>query len=755
MAYGLRLRIEYKDINEVLTQINIYRRDYSGTADVRYAPAAFKAEWGDQGSSDSLPPCVYGSSVTVYLDAEIDFEYLGMFSADSKKYLVEIKKPGVVFRKWFIEPDSWNEPLIAVPYPCQFTAYDGLGYLSKFNFEPTAQPNERQTIETIVTDILNSTGLGLAINFNIDFAENGGGNYLADTIDTSVFEGMKKMDVLNQLLTGCRIYQRSGEWFVDSNKQLSEKSVTYTDYWREDTADFDVLPALKTLTVKQDFGYQKNVLKNGSFATYNSELALFETWLNLSVTPQQRELNKDGDKYVYIPGQQYPGSYASQGYGLINHCLKKTLAVKQTDSNIKFDLKYALMGAKYSSLMFIGLRIVGSSATYYLRREHYYETTEPKWEWINMVDKPSQGDAHICLKSHSAVSAYTGIILKHPYYNTFDNVTAYPFDTITDHFENFSAAIDGFPISGELQIYLYVPYTDRAQIAGSCFTGITLTLLNEEEEEYPTEKTYVITNDLNNNETPDNIELKVGDYPDIINNKLIYHGGFRRTDDDTPTVLWTYPGSAITYSYAEFIGRSLAAIMKTPRQRYNAKLSDVIPLDLVVFEDVENPGKKFIEVGLTYNDETQTCEGQYAEVLEFDIDGFTVENSTIVVLPETARQPEKVAKVENIEERVQLIDENGALVSAPGYLYANDFEFKKEDPADLESDGKTRLQIKREAVTPYNLDPAAGQLQFSLTSVAEVNFAGDANQVNFSAGQFLIHNFNALDKDDRLKALES
>lgn len=754
MAYGLKYRIEYKDRNEVLTQINIYQRDYSGTADVRYAHAAFKAEWGDQGSSDSLPPCAYGSSVTVYLDAEIDFEYLGLFSADSKKHLVEIKKDGVVFGKWFVEPDTWNEPLIATPYPCQFTAYDGLGYLGKDKFEPTAQPNERQTIETIVTDILNSTGLGLAINFNIDFAESGGGNYLADTIDTTIFEDKKKLEVLTQLLRACRIYQRSGEWFVESNKQLSEKPVSYADYWREDTADFDVLPALKTLTVKQDFGYQKNVLKNGSFATYNSELALFETWLNLSVTPQQRELNKDGDKYVYIPGQQYPANYGSEGYGLITNGLKKTLAVKQTDSKIKFDLKYALMGSKYSCLMFIGLRIVGSSATYYLRRERYYETTEPKWEWINMVDLPSQGGAHICLKSHSAVSAYTGITIKHPYYNTFDNVTAYPADKITDHFENFSAAIDGFPVSGELQIYLYVPYTNRPQHAGSCFTGITLTLLDQEEEEYPTEKTYVITNDLNNNETPDDIELKVGDYPDIINTKLIYHGGFRRSDDDTPTTLWTYPGSVIAYSYAEFIGRSLAATMKTPRQSYNAKLSDVVPFDLVVFEDSENPGKKFIEVGLTYNDETQTCEGRYAEVLELDIDGFTVENSTIVVLPETAKQPEKVAKVENIEERVQLIDENGALVSAPGYLYANDFEFKAEDPASLDGDGKTRLQIKREGITPYNLDQAAGQLQFSITSVAEVNFGGNANQVKFSLGKFLIHNFNALDKDERLKAME-
>lgn len=746
MSYGLRYRIEYKDRNEVLTQVNIYRRDYSGTADVRFAHAAFKAEWGDQGSSDSLPPCVYGSSVTVYLDAEIDFEYLDLFSSDSQKHLVEIKKESVVFGKWFIEPDSWNEPLISTPYPCQFTAYDGLGFLADVDFVT----NERQSVETIVTDILNSTGLGLSINFNIDFAEDGGGNYLQKTIDTTVFEGMKKLDVLNQLFKGCRIYQRSGEWHIESNRQLTQKEISYPEYWREGSANFDVLPALKTLTIKQDFGYQKNVLKNGSFETYNKELALFESWSNISVSPVQRELNKDGDKFIYIPGQQYPDTYGHEGYGLITHGVSKSLAVKQTDSKIKFDLKYALMGSAHSCLMFIGIKLVGSTESYYLHRFPYTAATDEKWAWINYINKQSQGDDHICLKSHKEKSkTFVG-----DYYNTFDNVTAWPYDQITDHFENFKAVIDGLPISGQLQILLYVPYTNRPQHAGACYTGVTLTLLDENEEEYPTEKTYVVTNDLNNNETPDDILLKVGDYPDIVNNKIIYHGGFRRSDDETPTTLWTYPGSAIYYSYAEFIGRSLAAMMKTPRQSYNALLSDVIPFDLVVFEDSENPGRKFIETGLTYDDETQTCDGKYAEIIDFDIDGFSVENSSITVLPETAKEPEKVAKVVNIEERVQLIDENGALVSAPGYLYIKDFEFKAENPDDMERDGKTRIQIRHEAITPYNLDQAAGQLQFSITSVAEVNFGGNANQVKFSAGKFLIHNFNALDKDERLKAME-
>lgn len=749
MAYGLRYRIEYKDRNEVLTQINMYCRDYAGSADVRYAHAAFKAEWGDQGEVTTLPQ-VYGSSVTIYFDAEVDYEYLDIFSADARKTLIEVKKAGVVFGRWFAEPDAWSEPLIAPPYPCELTGYDGLGYLDEVDFIAGGEGNERQTVRQILTDIIDSIGLGLDIVFDIDMQESEGDNFLDVTYDTTQFVDKSKLDVLKQLTLGCRVQQRAGKWLITSNNQLLALQTTYPTYWREGEAKIDVLPALKNIKVKQTYGYQDNLFTNGSFNTYNEELRKFETWTNVDVFPLQSILNKDGDKYVWLPGREYPDWFDREGYGYITAGIKKRLPIAQTNGTLKFSLDYALYGSKYSCYMFIRIKLYAAGNTYFLRRRHYVaDSNKPIWEWINLNDKPSLGDDTICLKSHLEKSSARGH--KGEYYNTYDKVTAYSYLDVVDHFEKFNATVEGLPASGQIEIQLLVPYTDRGEIYGSCYTAVQLEISGADDEKYPTDKTYDVVNDLNNNYRPDDLDLLVGDYPNILNNTLIYKGGFRRSDDITPTTAWKYTGGAIGYSFAEFIGRSIAASMLTPRQVMVALLSDLIPLNPIVVEDADNPGKKFIEVGITYNDETQTCDGSYAEMADFNIDFSEVTASTKsaqVVL----KKEDPVAQAINLEERVQLVDDNGALVSAPGYLYDKDFESKPVVPED-EEDGFTRLRIKKEAITPYNLDQAAGQLQFSITSACEMNFNGNANQVRFDAGAFLIHNWNALSKDERLNAL--
>jgi hypothetical protein len=744
MSYGLRIRLEYKDINEVLTQINVYQQDYAGIADVRFAHAAFQAEWGDSGSANNLP-LIYGSSVTVFLDAEFDYEFQYMFSANSKKHRVEIVKGGNLLGKWFVEPDSWNEPLIATPYPCQFTAYDGLGYLADVDYVPDG----RKSVQTILEEILASTGLGLPVNVNIDWVEAGGSGYIEKTIDTDVFEDMSCYDVLEQLFGACRIYQRAGEWRIDTNKAISEKAAN-CDPWVENEPSLATLPALKQLTVVQDWGYNENLIPNGSFDEFNSTSKVFDGWLNIDIVPQQRDLDKEGGKFIYLPGCQWPASFSNKGYGLLTKGVKGSLPVMQTESVLKINLKYALLSLapvdrRYSqgfpaSMMFITVKVAGDTGSYYLRRKPYV-LKDAEFEWINYNNKPSQEDDKITLGSRLEVSKASGH--KGEYYNTFETIAAWPFEKVQEHFETFVATGTGIPATGVLEIYLYVAYTNTTSLGGACYTGVKLEILDETQEEYPTEQKIVIVNDPANNETPDDLNLNVGDYPDVANAKIIYKGGFRRSSG-VPTTLWG------GYTFAEFIGRNIVAAQASPRQSYQVRLADVIPTDLIVVEDPNNPGKLFVENGFVYNDDYQACEGSFSELIDFDIDALTstIENSLAKPKERTRR---KTADSANIEERVTLLDSVGAKVSTPGYLYENDFEIKKL-PEDLE-DGLTRLQIKRGAITPYNLDQAAGQLQFSMTSVAEVNYGGNANQVKFSAGQFLIHNYNAQDKDSRLIAL--
>jgi len=777
MAYNLRIRLEHHDFLGKLSQIDIEERDYAGATDIRTLEGnePMVINYGDR-SGDKLPN-VYGSEAVMQFFAEYDFEFLSLYTSDSKKFRIKHTYDGQPDWLGFISPENWSEPLTATTYKVSATATDGLGALKNETF-PEYPEGTKLSLLQIVSTILEFTGLDLNINTAVNYTEAGqtaGTDILTQTYKQA--ESIAKVncyDLLGQILLNCRIFQRLGQWWIVSYSALRADTISYkkytyagayvsagtisvkidsADYWIENEPQLDMMPALKHLIVIQDYGYNKSLITNGTFAKFNEESAKFDTWTNLWTNPEQRPLDTDGTQFVYIPGQQYPDTFAHEGYGLITNGMTKSLAVSETTSKLNIALKYALMGTAHSCLMFIGIRLVGATNNYYLRRERYALTRDMNWEWVNYTDKPSQGDDHICLLS--AKSWIRSGPNRNKYANTFENITAYPAAEITDHFEEFRATATGIPEDGLLQLYLYVPYTNRAQHAGACYAGVTLELVDENDNHYPEQRSFKITNNPDNKYKPDTETIVIGDLPAMPNANIIYSHGLFRANGKTYTSGWSVPGSAI-YTFVEFIGRLTAAEQANPRQVYDIRLQGITPTLAIVIDDITVTGRRLIENGISYDNRMGAIEGNYTELPPLDIDQFTVEVATefdedgVVVV-------EAIAEPKNIEERVTLIDENGVKVSSPGYLYDKDFETKKfgTDPVLDDMDGFTRFQIKREAIAPYNLDQAAGQLQFSLTSVAEVNYGGNANEVKFTAGQFLIHNYNALDKDDRLTALES
>jgi len=319
MAYGLRLRIEYKDINEILTRINIYQDGYSGAADVRSANAGMRVEWGDQGGEGM--PLVYGSACTIYFDAEFDYEFLYLFSNDSKKHRVDVEKAGALFWTGYIEPDGYSEPLIATPYPVECTAYDGLGFLKDTLFldDSGAAYTGKKTLFEILKICLLKTGLDLPINTAIDWEE------ILQEAGTDLMKVHKSncdnyaeqscYEVIELILRECRILQRLGQWWVISNSNFNRNLIAYfrtnTDgstttgtfdptasgFWYEGQATMEILPALKYLVVIQNYGYIENVIMNGSFDNFSN--GIFEGWENMNVIPKQLPLIKDKSYFDY------------------------------------------------------------------------------------------------------------------------------------------------------------------------------------------------------------------------------------------------------------------------------------------------------------------------------------------------------------------------------------------------------------------------------------------------------------------------
>jgi hypothetical protein len=708
MAYGLRLRIEYRDINEVLTRINIYQDGYAGAADVRYPHAGIRVEWGDRGG-DGLP-VVYGSACTIYFDAVADYEFLYLFSEDARKHLVEIEKNSALFWKGYIEPGAWSEPLIAAPYPVQCTAYDGLGFLKDTDFvdENGDAYTGRKSWYDILKICLDKTGLSLTINTSINWSEEeqtaGTDVTKQHTLNCDTFTGFSCYDVLQTIFPECRIMQRLGQWWVISNTNLEFNLLYYfrttpagstttgtfdpvaSGFWFEGQAVMDVEPAIKKLTVKQDFGYNANLVGNGSFTDFNSDLNAFENWTNINVIPQQKDLNKDGDKFVFVPGKQYPDTFANEGYGLITDGIKKTFTVKETTSVVKFGLKYGLIetaGAKYAGLMFIQIRLVGTTNTYYLARTPYVVGPDKEFLWVNFDDQPSQGDAHITLKSHLEKTAFVqdwvyGVWtnVEGKYFNTFDPVTPWAIDEISDHFESFKASVPGLPESGSIEIYLFVPYSDRVQVLGAAYANVEVEILDQNEEKYPESETYIITNSARNNYVPEDVTLFVGDYPANDSADIIYRGGLQRLDGSNTTA-WTVDGLAAYYTFAELIGRMACSQQRVPRQQYEARLADMIPGLEIIITDDNNPGKRLVENGISYDDRFQAIDGRWTEVLEVDISSQDVEVLVDYSPPTVSgsggggavtNQNDTTPAINNDEQRVQVMDEKSALVSPAGYL---------------------------------------------------------------------------------------
>ena len=341
MAYGLRLQIEYKDRNDILTTINIYQDGYTGEPDTRTASAGAKFDWGDQAGKEN--PCVYGSSCTIYFTAEVDFEFTYLFSSDAQKHMVEILKAGNLYWFGYIELDSWGEPLQSVPYNVQCTAYDGLGFLKNSPFLDASEEvyTGKKTIFDILKICLLKTGLDLTIHTGIDWQEE---LQTANTDLTKVhqlncdaFIDLNCYEVLEKILPECRIFQRSGRWWVISNTNFyrytidyftttpegvvtSESLVSAADgWWFEGLPKMLIIPALKHLNVIQNFGLNSNLILNGSFEKFNAESNTFENWIKYNdVQTIRRILNDDNDKYIIVLGREYPYWQSQQIYRIAN-----------------------------------------------------------------------------------------------------------------------------------------------------------------------------------------------------------------------------------------------------------------------------------------------------------------------------------------------------------------------------------------------------------------------------------------------------
>lgn len=700
-----RLQIEYKDINGIDTRIEVHQTNYSGAVTYReYASdeAACEIQWGDE-SSKRLP-VVYGSQVTLRFDAETDFEFSDFFTSNSRKNQIFVYKNNVLAHVAFGEADTWSESLASAPYEVSLTGYDGLGLLSDEDFlqaDKTPYTN-MMTPLAIIQLVLSKTGLSLPINTAVGLRPLGtaGNPLVACTKDVITYAEMSCYEVLEALLQGCRVFQRHGEWWVVGNEKWTSTNITFyrylangsangtvtkatnfTGFWFEGAGDVEYMPALKEMTVIQDYGYKPNLLNNADFAEIN-DAGNFDNWTAAGTIPEQRVYDGEGNKFVLLPGVELTAGWID--YVRTKYLVSDPVIVSAASDifNVKFD--FAVMGPNKSfSHVFWGMSLqVDGGADYALEAYLDLEDRTIKYRWKEF--------AHAVPIPANPVIKRTNLVFGPDIFTLDTGPTwGYPYNEVMNHFETATLSVqNGIPAAGEVRMYLFLAHTTSI-VAGNCFKDIRLFITDEKEQEYPTNTELLIINDPANNYVPEDIELPNGDLPDLASKRTIYAGGFIGLDDEA-TNLWTLDGFGTNYTYADMIARMIAAEMIVARQSYQVAIADVIPAIEMVFVDDTNSNKKFIEAGITYNDRMQTIEGRYIELGATDIDAFTVAvKHNYKESGPGNKSSGKGGVIYSTDEKVRLIDPISFDVEGnAGYL--NAFQFRQEVDNDT---GRTVISL--------------------------------------------------------------
>lgn len=621
MAYNTIVQFEYKDINDVDTVVKVKQLGYTGAATVRrYVTAGSKFTWGD--SSNNVP-VIYGSQCSVFIESETDFEFLYLYSANSRKHLVEVWKAGQLFWMGFIEPDSWSEPLVAAPYAVEFTAYDGLGMLDNIDFADAdgSSYTGKKTLVSLIQQLLSASGLTLTLNTATDFWEAGqtaGTNYFeVHSVNLEAFEGMSCLEVLQQILQGHRIQQRNGAWWIISHTLMpTGGSVTFKQYlngssepsgtviesiednstwWSEGETDMNMLPALRQLTVTQDYGYKSNLILNGDFSSRkNGELS---NWMPVNVEPVVKPIGKDGDVMLYIPGRQ---STSTGGIVITDYLLSDGLSMNPGNGLMKLSLKYGFIGddEHYENVR-VQIMLTTGVTTYYLRAYENETTEKLAYEWRSDFGFSIHLGRQYGVNTTSKQTAAQGTSL----------------DEIGDKLKSYTLTMPSVPVPGIVRIGLAKLWTAKTaeEAQGCVFADVALEATLSEDDDYEGCQELTVVNNTANNNVPDDIELVIGIVPDIANNTLIYKGGILRSDGSPATGFRA--GTSAYYSFAELVGRINASVQRNPRRAYEGTFADLVPRMNLVITDENNNNIRLIETGISYDDGMATVEGQYIEVL--------------------------------------------------------------------------------------------------------------------------------------------
>jgi hypothetical protein len=406
MAYGVKYRLEFTDIQQDDWKVDILEDSYAGAISAM-TPSGnpLTIEWLTPSDDLTLGP-IKGSMATINVECTTNFEYIGLYDEEDLVRPVNVYKNDVLYWTGWLS-NEYSEPYDNVPYTVSITAADGLGILKNIAYKNAGVDyTGRVTADSIIKIVLGHLGHTSYIEYcNVyeDRMDDAVDNSVFDQelIDNDLFIDADCYSVLSAILSKLNavIRQSGGKFIIYRPTEL----VADTVYGREmvtgaiagvtlspdkvldrdamDLIDFNggvlmLQTPMRRLTVKQDYGVRESWIKNHTFAmtTWDRDTAQFENWEHVGGQPISFEDGLEGDKegIEMMPDGTGSSYYAVQEFG--------TYAKTCSDIFV-FSFDYRLMkptGADATNVTF-KIIVADSTFTYYLNDADDEVNTTASW----------------------------------------------------------------------------------------------------------------------------------------------------------------------------------------------------------------------------------------------------------------------------------------------------------------------------------------------------------------------------------------
>jgi len=230
MAFSTKYKGEFTDNEGEDWTVEILEDGYGGAVNtMQLAGVPLIIEWPSD-NDDCFDQNIRGSSASIGVYCESDFQYSELFTSDNLEFKVYIYTGtgGGIVDRWhgWITSNVWNEPYSLIPYAITISATDGLGLLKDIDFADLSLTG-RQTHAKIIYDTLSVIGF-TAFTEYINVYESTMNATTSDSpldqagADVSLWDELTLYDTLTDILKmyNAAIIQYNGEMVLYRYKEL-------------------------------------------------------------------------------------------------------------------------------------------------------------------------------------------------------------------------------------------------------------------------------------------------------------------------------------------------------------------------------------------------------------------------------------------------------------------------------------------------------------------------------------------------------